>query len=49
MQIKYKNKKIEAVCTDASEAKKKYGEQMADIIHLRIDQISAFDSVECLL
>jgi len=49
LQIKYKNKKMEAICTDASEAQKKYGEQMAEVIHLRIDQISAVDSVECLL
>ena len=46
MQIEYKNRTIQKVCTDASVASKKYGSEMADKIHLRIDQIMAADSVE---
>ena len=46
MQLAYKSKAIEKVCTDAHEAEKKYGSVMAEKIHLRIDQISAASSVE---
>ena len=46
MDIKYKNKKLKKVCTDAHEAQKVYGAAMADKIHQRIDQIIAADSVE---
>lgn len=46
LQIKYKNKKIEKVCTNAYEAEKKYGSKIAEKIHQRIDELSAADSVE---
>lgn len=49
MQIDYKTKKLRTVCTDAKVAEKKYGQEMAEKIQMRIDQISAFDSVEMLL
>ena len=49
MQIEYKNRTIQKVCTDASVASKKYGLEMADKIHLRIDQIMAADSVEQMI
>lgn len=46
MEVEYKNKSIEKVCTDASVAEKKYGSKMAVKIQLRIDQIIAAASVE---
>lgn len=46
MQIEYKNKSIEKVCTNAHEATKKHGPKMAEKIHQRIDEISAADTVE---
>lgn len=49
MYVEYKNKRIEKICTVASEAEKKYGQKMADKIHLRIDQIRAADSVEQMI
>ncbi len=49
MQIKYRTKKIEKICTNASIATKTYGENMAFKIHLRIDQIrSAKDVLELI-
>ncbi len=49
MQIDYKNKNIKMSCTDASYAKKKYGNEIAEKIQLRIDQIMAIDSVEQMI
>ena len=49
MEIKYKNKGIQKVCEDASVATRKYGREMADKIHSRIDQIEAIDTVEELI
>ena len=46
MEITYKTRKIEKVCTIASEAEKKYGLEMANKIHQRIDEIDASDTVE---
>ena len=46
MQITYKNRKIEKVCTIACEAEKKYGDKMAKKIHQRIDEITAVDTIE---
>lgn len=46
MQVTYKSRKIEKVCTNACEAEKKYGNEMAEKIHQRIDEISAADTVE---
>lgn len=49
MQIEYKNRGLEKVCTIAHEAEKKHGKDMAILIHQRIDQIKAADSVEMLV
>ena len=49
MEIEYKNKKIEKVCTDASTAEKKYGWEMAKKIHQRIDEIKSTDTVEMMI
>ena len=49
MKITYKTKKLEKICTDASQAEKKHGKQMAAKIHQRIDEISAADTVEMMI
>lgn len=49
MDITYKNRKIEKVCTDAKTAEKTYGREMADKIHQRIDEITAADTVEIMI
>lgn len=49
MQVEYKNRSIEKVCTLALVAEKKYGPRMAEVIHQRIDQIIAADSVEQMI
>lgn len=46
MEITYKTRKIEKVCTIVSEAEKKYGSEMAEKIHQRIGEIDASDTVE---
>ena len=46
MEITYKSRKIEKVCTIASEAEMKYGLEMAEKIHQRIDEIDASDTIE---
>ena len=45
MEITYKNKSIKKVCTDAKASDKKYGREMSEKIQMRIDEISAADSV----
>ena len=49
MDITYKNKKIEKVCTDPKIAERTYGQEMADKIHRRIDEIDAADTVETMI
>ena len=49
MDITYKNRKIEKVCTDAKAAERTYGREMADKIHQRIDEIDAADTVEMMI
>ena len=49
MDITYKNKKIEKVCTDAKTAERTYGREMADKIHQRIDEMDAADTVEMMI
>ena len=49
MDITYKNRKIEKVCTDAKAAERTYGRKMADKIHQRIDEIDAADTVEMMI
>ncbi len=46
MEITYRSKKIERVCTNAKCAEREYGREMADKIHMRIDQIASADTVE---
>ncbi|MEA3423043.1 MAG: type II toxin-antitoxin system RelE/ParE family toxin [Bacillota bacterium] len=47
--ILYRTKTLEKACTDYSKANKKYGSEMADKIHQRVDEIMAADSVAILL
>jgi proteic killer suppression protein len=49
LEIKYKNKNLKRICTNADIARRNYGELMAKKIHLRIDNITAADSVEMLV
>ena len=49
MDITYKNRKIEKICTDAKTAERTYGREMADKIHQRIDEIDAADTVEMMI
>lgn len=49
MDITYKNKKIERVCTEAKTAERTYGMEMAEKIHQRIDEITAADTVEMMV
>ncbi|HHU07001.1 MAG TPA: plasmid maintenance system killer protein [Clostridiaceae bacterium] len=49
MEVTYRNRKIERICTDARIAERTYGSEMANKIHQRIDQITAADTVEVLV
>lgn len=49
MNITYKTRKIKKICTNAHEAEKKHGTEMAAKIHLRIDEISASDTIEDMI
>ena len=49
MQISYRNKKIEKVCTDAKVSDRVYGKEMSEKIQQRIDEIRAVDTVEDMI
>lgn len=49
MKLEFKSKKLQNICTNASVAEKEYGSRMAELIHQRIDEITAADTVEMLL
>ncbi len=49
MEIEYKSRTIEKVCTDASYAERKYGVETASKIQQRIREIKASDSVEFMI
>lgn len=49
MEITYKNSKLQKVCKNFSEAEKRYGKDMAEKIHLRINQIEASSTVEMMI
>ncbi len=46
MEITYKYKRMERICSDFSVAKKEYGEKRAVYIHQRIDQLRSAETVE---
>jgi toxin HigB-1 len=49
LQIEYKSRGLEKVCTNAHDAEMKHGKIMAAKIHQRIDEITAADSVEIMI
>ena len=49
MEITYKNRKLEKICTIASETVKFHGKLMAEKIHQRIGEISAAETLEEML
>ena len=49
MEIRYKNKKIEKICTEVKTAEKAYGREMAEKIHQRIDEITASETVDMMI
>ena len=49
LEITYKTKKIEKICTDAKTAEKTYGRNMAEKIQQRIQEIYSADTVEMMV
>ena len=49
MQIKFRTKKLEKICSEYTYSVKTYGPEMAVKINMLLDQISAADSVEMLI
>ena len=49
MEVEYRSKRIEKICTDASYAEKKYSREMAEKIQSRVDQIKSLDTVEQMI
>lgn len=49
MDIKYKNKNLRKICTNANVARKEYGANMAKKIHQRIDELTAADCIDILI
>lgn len=49
MDITYKTRKLEKICTDAKVAEKAHGREMTELIHQRIDEITAADTVEIMI
>ena len=49
VEIDYRTKKLRKICTDAEEAEKEYGLEMAEKIQQRIDELKAAISVEMMI
>ncbi len=49
MEVRYRTKKLSKICTNADVARRAYGHEMAIKIQMRIDQITAAETVEVLL
>lgn len=49
LEITYKSRKLEKVCTDAKLAVKEYGKDMAEKIQMRIDEITAAETIEMMI
>ena len=49
LEVRYKTKQLEKVCTSRKEAVKKYNDNMAEKIFTRIGQIEATDSIDDLV
>ncbi|MBS3994599.1 MAG: type II toxin-antitoxin system RelE/ParE family toxin [Alkaliphilus sp.] len=49
LKINYKSNSLERVCTNYLIAQRKYGERMARLIHQRIEELQAANSIEMLV
>ena len=49
MEVIYKNRRLQRVCTNIDAASRKYGNRMAELIRIRIRQIKSADDIESLL
>ena len=49
MEIVYKSRTLQRICTDFSAASRKHGNRMASIIQIRIAQIQSADNIESLV
>lgn len=49
MDIRYKNKRIEKICTNIKTAERTYGRELTEKLQQRIGEISASDAVEVLV
>ena len=49
MQVTYRTRALERVCTDDRVARKEYGNNMAHLIHRRVRQLRSAGSTEYLL
>ncbi len=49
LRITYKTRKLKEECTNFSTAKKNHGDSMAVLIHQRIAELNAADSVQMLV
>lgn len=49
MDITYKSNKLQRICTDAKVAERSYGKEAADKIQMRIDEITAADTIEMMI
>ena len=45
MHVRYRTKKLEKACENYTHAVKKYGIEMGNLIHIRIDQLKSAESV----
>lgn len=49
MEITYKNKKLQKICTDFTKAERTYGQDMAFKIYQRINEIHASPNVDIMI
>ena len=49
MEISYKSRKLEKICTNARAAERSYGREMAEKIQMRIGEITAADTIEMMV
>ena len=49
MQVVYKSRSLQKVCTDFSAASRKHGARVANIIQIRIAQIQSADNIESMV
>jgi len=49
LEISFRSKKIERICTDYTEASRQHGREMAIAIHKRMNELRAADSVDMMI